>query len=67
MKRKTPSDHCPTCKKKFDRSKDTQFLPFCSKRCQMVDLGKWFLEDYSIASNEQPDESELEHQESEDE
>ena len=23
-------------------------FPFCSKRCRLVDLGKWFREDYRI-------------------
>jgi endogenous inhibitor of DNA gyrase (YacG/DUF329 family) len=24
-------------------------FPFCSKRCRMVDLGKWFDEDYKFS------------------
>jgi endogenous inhibitor of DNA gyrase (YacG/DUF329 family) len=27
---------------------DSMFFPFCSERCQMVDLGRWLNEDYSI-------------------
>lgn len=26
-----------------------RFRPFCSERCQMVDLGKWAGEDYRVA------------------
>jgi endogenous inhibitor of DNA gyrase (YacG/DUF329 family) len=48
MKRKNPTPKCPSCRKEIDASKDVHFLPFCSKRCQMVDLGKWFKEEYTI-------------------
>lgn len=29
--------------------------PFCSRRCQMVDLGKWLREDYRISEPLRPD------------
>ncbi len=29
--------------------------PFCSVRCQMVDLGKWFGEEYKISEPLRPD------------
>lgn len=38
------SKPCPICNKP---STDT-FKPFCSKRCEMVDLGKWLKGDYSV-------------------
>jgi hypothetical protein len=38
---------CPTCKEMFSR-KDSKAWPFCSSRCQMVDLGRWMKEDYRI-------------------
>ncbi len=42
--------HCPTCNKKFDSAKtDVNALPFCTKRCKQVDLGRWLLDDYRIA------------------
>lgn len=34
------------------RAVDIQFRPFCSKRCQHIDLGKWFSGVYSIPSDE---------------
>lgn len=40
--------HCPTCKKKFEY-KSSEFRPFCTERCRMVDLGHWFEESYSVA------------------
>jgi len=27
-----------------------RFGPFCSHRCRLVDLGKWFAEEHAIAS-----------------
>jgi hypothetical protein len=39
---------CPTCKKPV-KSKDAEF-PFCSKRCRLIDLGKWASGAYVISS-----------------
>ncbi len=36
-----PQVKCPTCTRKGDWF-NTDFGPFCSKRCRLVDLGKWF-------------------------
>ncbi|MEE2835702.1 MAG: DNA gyrase inhibitor YacG [Myxococcota bacterium] len=49
---------CPICSKTYDAK--ISFRPFCSKRCQDVDLGRWFSGSYRIASDEPPDEVELE-------
>jgi len=49
---------CATCKSPLKR--DAKTLPFCSKRCQDIDLGRWFAGSYRIASDEPPDEVELE-------
>jgi endogenous inhibitor of DNA gyrase (YacG/DUF329 family) len=38
---------CPTCKKKV-QWQDNPFRPFCSERCQLVDLGKWVSEEYRV-------------------
>jgi len=38
---------CPTCGARFERSQTTH-PPFCSERCKLIDLGKWFDESYSI-------------------
>jgi uncharacterized protein len=40
---------CPICKKVVDRSPENRYRPFCSERCQMIDLGLWAGGDYSIA------------------
>lgn len=42
-------EKCPTCRKLAQGA----YLPFCSKRCADLDLGKWLNEDYRIASREE--------------
>ncbi len=39
---------CPTCKRTGDWFAGP-YGPFCSKRCQLVDLGKWFGEEHVIS------------------
>ncbi len=39
---------CPICKK--DVAPGSPTLPFCSERCQLLDLGKWASEEYVISS-----------------
>lgn len=51
---------CPICKKPADLSPKNRFRPFCSERCQLIDLGKWADGDYadpnsSAADDEHPD------------
>ncbi len=38
---------CPTCKKKFNYY-TSDFRPFCSERCRLIDLGQWLSESYSV-------------------
>jgi hypothetical protein len=38
---------CPICGEPRPRA-DNPYLPFCSERCQLVDLGRWLNEDYRI-------------------
>jgi endogenous inhibitor of DNA gyrase (YacG/DUF329 family) len=38
---------CPTCKRETD-PKTSKFAPFCSERCKLIDLGRWFADDYRI-------------------
>ena len=38
---------CPNCKKEFEYY-SSQVRPFCSVRCQMIDMGHWFDESYAI-------------------
>ena len=39
---------CPTCKKRGAWF-GTPFGPFCSKRCKLIDLGKWLGEEHAIS------------------
>ena len=32
---------CPICHKSVEWSEKSPFRPFCSKRCQLIDLGEW--------------------------
>lgn len=52
--------HCPTCQKNIIWDTSSPFRPFCSKRCQLIDLGEWANETHKIASAEPLEESDLE-------
>jgi endogenous inhibitor of DNA gyrase (YacG/DUF329 family) len=39
---------CPTCRKAAAPRGENAFFPFCSERCKLVDLGKWFAGEYRI-------------------
>ena len=39
---------CPICRKEVQF--DDPFMPFCSDRCRLVDLGNWASEKYVISS-----------------
>ena len=51
---KLPPVNCPTCRKRGDWFA-TSFGPFCSERCKLVDLGKWFSEEHAISEPLRPD------------
>ncbi|QDS98917.1 DNA gyrase inhibitor YacG [Adhaeretor mobilis] len=38
---------CPTCEKLFEPHSE-KHMPFCSARCQTIDLGRWLGEDYGL-------------------
>jgi endogenous inhibitor of DNA gyrase (YacG/DUF329 family) len=42
---------CPICGKPAD----PKHRPFCSPRCQTIDLGRWLKGDYRIPTNEGPE------------
>lgn len=48
---------CPGCGKKT-RLEANPYRPFCSRRCKLIDLGKWVEEEYAIPC--QDDETETE-------
>lgn len=39
---------CPICNANFDPDPTSKSLPFCSPRCQQIDLGRWLGEAYSM-------------------
>ena len=45
---------CPTCRKPGDWLAGT-FEPFCSERCKLADLGKWFGEENRISEPLKPE------------
>ncbi len=42
---------CPTCKTKLEWNASSVHRPFCSKRCQLIDLGEWSNEQMAIPSS----------------
>ncbi|WMQ74360.1 MAG: DNA gyrase inhibitor YacG [Sodalis sp.] len=44
---------CPTCSQGVEWSQKSPFRPFCSKRCQLIDLGEWVEEEKRISSDVQ--------------
>ena len=49
-----PVVRCPSCRKKGEWF-ETPYGPFCSKRCRLVDLGKWLSEENKISEPLRPD------------
>lgn len=52
---------CPRCgrESEVDDAKPLPpDFPFCSERCRLSDLGKWFGEEYRVSRNVRPGESE---------
>lgn len=44
---------CPVCRKIGDWFAG-EFGPFCSKRCRLIDLGKWLSEEHAISEPLRP-------------
>lgn len=45
---------CPTCKKSGDWFAG-KYGPFCSHRCKLIDLGKWFSGENAISEPLEPE------------
>ena len=39
---------CPICKMPVSNSSENRLRPFCSERCQLIDLGTWAGEGYRV-------------------
>ncbi|MFQ5991221.1 MAG: DNA gyrase inhibitor YacG [Nitrospiraceae bacterium] len=48
---------CPICRR-VRAWEDNPWRPFCSKRCQLLDLGAWAGEAYRVAAKDHNSESE---------
>lgn len=44
---------CPTCHKVIIWEEKNIYRPFCSKRCQLIDLGEWASEEKRISSTDE--------------
>ena len=47
--------NCPQCQATVLWQATSEFRPFCSKRCQLIDLGEWAEENHKISQNIQAD------------
>jgi endogenous inhibitor of DNA gyrase (YacG/DUF329 family) len=45
----TPVVKCPQCRNQ-GRWFEAEWGPFCSRRCKLIDLGKWFSEENVVSS-----------------
>jgi endogenous inhibitor of DNA gyrase (YacG/DUF329 family) len=52
---------CLICKKEVVPG--SRHAPFCSKRCQLIDLGNWATEKYRITTPAQPEDLDKEREE----
>ena len=39
---------CPQCGKLTEYKSTNSFRPFCSERCQLIDLGEWANEKFAV-------------------
>lgn len=46
---------CPTCQKEVIWQAESQYRPFCCKRCQLIDIGEWADEGHKITQPLQGD------------
>lgn len=47
---------CPTCEMMVEPQQNQKYLPFCSLRCRMVDLGRWLSEEHALPCKSAEDE-----------
>jgi len=52
---------CPICKKEVPPG--SEYVPFCSERCKLIDLGNWASEKYVISTPIVPPSSDAEDDE----
>jgi uncharacterized protein len=47
---------CPTCDQTITAVRNQKFMPFCSERCQLIDLGRWLSEENAVVADRDEDE-----------
>lgn len=52
MNEKIVKVNCPICRKNVFWNELSTWRPFCSKRCQLIDLGEWAAEEKRIPGGE---------------
>ncbi len=60
-----PLVQCPQCGIKFQYY-TSEYRPFCSERCRLVDLGHWLSDSYRIAGRPDPKNPDLNTESDED-
>ncbi|MCU0708353.1 MAG: DNA gyrase inhibitor YacG [Pirellula sp.] len=58
MTTESPKLHCPTCHRPFVPDLGSAHMPFCSVRCKMADLNRWFDEDIGLPVHASTDDEE---------
>jgi len=55
-----PAFECPICRHVLTvaRNEDAPFRPFCSSRCKLIDLGRWFDGTYRVSEPAAPEDLE---------
>jgi endogenous inhibitor of DNA gyrase (YacG/DUF329 family) len=51
----TTTVNCPTCQTTVVWNSSSEFRPFCSKRCQLIDLGQWANEENRLPAGKNND------------
>ncbi|MDC1311603.1 DNA gyrase inhibitor YacG [Burkholderiales bacterium] len=49
---KEPIVNCPHCGNSVTWKKASQFRPFCSERCKLIDAGNWAMGSYSVSDED---------------
>lgn len=53
MNAKAQAGRCPACGGVSEAGGGNPWLPFCSERCRLADLGQWFAGRYAIPVEEE--------------
>jgi len=55
----TKGEFCRLCGQKLpaQAKEDSLWYPFCSQRCRLLDLGKWFNQKYRLTEGKTPPEA----------